>query len=86
MIAPQSPIFGLVRVSTRMLLCCKTPLHDVEDDARMLEMQGEVLKTKDEASMEDSCASRFSKIERGWGGRGGRENEGEIRVLGLFYY
>jgi hypothetical protein len=52
LIANPPIIFGLVRVSKRMILCCKFPLHDVEDDARMLEMQGEVLKIKDEASME----------------------------------
>jgi hypothetical protein len=62
----------LVRVSPRVLLCCKTPLHGIEDDARMLEMQGGVLKIKDEASMVIFGASCFSKKERVWEEGGGR--------------
>jgi hypothetical protein len=55
-----------------MILCCKTPLHDVEYDARMLGMQGEVLKIKDEASMVDLVASLFTKMLKGCGEGGGR--------------
>jgi hypothetical protein len=76
MIAPQSPIFGLVRVSPRMLLCCKTPLHGVEDDARMLEMQGGGLKIKDEASMEVLVLHVFRKRE------GCGEGEEAVRMRG----
>jgi hypothetical protein len=72
-----------------MILCCKTPLHDVEYDARMLGMQGEVLKIKDEASMVDFwCFMFFENRERV--GRGWRpileSGEARFRVAKLYLF
>jgi hypothetical protein len=86
LIANPLGIFGLDLSPRGMFLCCNFPLHGVEDDARMLGMQGEVLKIKDEASMEVLVLHCFRK-RRG----DGRKVEG--RFLGcirlgfrLFYY
>jgi hypothetical protein len=56
-----------------MLLCWKSPLHDVEDDVRMLGIQGEVWRSNIEATMEDLGVLCFSKIERRCRGEGGRK-------------
>jgi hypothetical protein len=86
LIANPLGIFGLDLSPRGMFLCCNFPLHGVEDDARMLGMQGEVLKIKDEASMEVFGAPLFSKKERGWEEGGGRFL-GCIRLgFRLFYY
>jgi hypothetical protein len=45
--------FGPNLVSKGVFLCCKTPSHVVEYDARMLGIEGEGLKIKDEAFMEN---------------------------------
>jgi hypothetical protein len=42
MITKPLMIFGLYLVPKRMLFCWKSPLHAVDDDARMLGIQGEV--------------------------------------------
>jgi hypothetical protein len=70
----QEPLagFGPNLVSKGVFLCCKTPSHVVEYDARMLGIEGEGLRIKDEAFMEDLVPSSFSKKRRGWGGDGGR--------------
>jgi hypothetical protein len=43
MIAKPHTIFGLDLVPKRMIFCWKFPLLDVDDDGRMLGIQGEML-------------------------------------------
>jgi hypothetical protein len=71
-IANPLGIFGPILAPRGMFLCCKFPLLDVEDDARMLEIQGEVWRSNIEATMEDLDALCFSKMVKGEWGRGGR--------------
>jgi hypothetical protein len=72
MIAPPSPIFGLDLPPSGMLLCCKTPLHDVDDDGRRLGIQGEELCCNIEAFMEDLRAPWFSQMVKECGEGGGQ--------------
>jgi hypothetical protein len=43
MVAKPLGIFGPILVPREMIFCWKFPLQDVDDDGRMLRIQGEVL-------------------------------------------
>jgi hypothetical protein len=56
LIAKHLGIFGPNLAPRDMFFCWKFPLHDVDDDARMLGIQGEVWRCIIEATMEDWIA------------------------------